>query len=330
VKTENHEKLPRCRIVFKNKIFSYPDSIYLPEMDLWLDPSRKKDLAFVSHAHGDHTGRHKRIISTRVTARILEHRLGVKASMTPEWGERIELGRGNLTLFPSGHILGAAQSLVEVRGERLLYTGDFKLKPSRTAEPCEPVSCDHLIMECTYGLPQYKFPAREEVEGAFLDCIQTALEQGRVPVVLAYALGRAQEVIRILSERGIRIAVERGVFALATIYEESGMELGSFEDYVPGEYRDRVIVFPPHLWNAPVLRRIPAKMLIAMTGWAVDGRQNSWYRSDVAFPLSDHADFDDLVTYVKMVRPGNVYLVHGFPEFADHLRDLDMNVEMLQ
>lgn len=299
-------------------------------MDLWLDPSRKKDLAFVSHAHGDHTGRHKRIISTRTTARILEHRLGVKPFMMPDWGERVEIGGGSLTLYPSGHILGAAQILVEVSGEKLLYTGDFKLKPSRTAEKCEPVKCEHLIMECTYGREQYKFPDRTEVEAAFLDYVETALNRDQVPVVLAYALGRAQEVIRILSEKGFRIAVEKGIFALSDIYEESGMKLGSYEDFVPGEYGGRVIVFPPHLWNAPVLRRIPEKKLIAMTGWAVDGRQNSWYRSDVAFPLSDHADFDDLVKYVKLIQPGNVFLVHGFPEFAEHLRGLNIDVEMLE
>ncbi|MEN9534838.1 MAG: hypothetical protein RIR37_111, partial [Verrucomicrobiota bacterium] len=35
----------------------------------------------------------------------------------------------------------------------LLYTGDFKNRPSRTAEPIVFAQADTLIMETTFGLP---------------------------------------------------------------------------------------------------------------------------------------------------------------------------------
>ena len=34
-----------------------------------------------------------------------------------------------LTAWPASHIVGAAQLLIEYRGERIVYTGDIKLRP---------------------------------------------------------------------------------------------------------------------------------------------------------------------------------------------------------
>ena len=40
------------------------------------------------------------------------------------------------------------------------------------------------------------------------------------------------------------------------------------------------------------------------------------------FPLSDHADYTDLVRYVELVQPQRVLTLHGFAaEFAQDLRD---------
>lgn len=316
-------------MVVKNPVFTFPGNIYIPCMDLWLDPTRKRDFAFVSHAHADHAARHKKIVATPATARLLEHRLGVGTETALEYGVSKSVNGATLTLYPAGHILGSAQILVQKQDERLLYTGDFKLKPSRTAEPCQPVECDHLIMECTYGLPKYRFPRREDVETQFLDFVFASLKRGEVPVVLAYALGRSQEVVRLLTGAGIPVGLERKIYNLSLVYRELGVDLGEFDEYDPNDPHGRVLVFPPHLWKAPVLQSIPRKRTIAMTGWAIDGRQNSWYRSDTAFPFSDHADFDDLIRYIEMTSPRNIYLIHGFGEFADHLKRFDCNVYLL-
>ena len=59
-----------------------------------------------------------------------------------------------------------------------------------------------------------------------------------------------------------------------------------------------------------------------LTGWAA-GDDHPWVRrADSSLPYSDHADFDELVEYVKVVAPKQVYTVNGFPELAAHLRHL--------
>ena len=58
-----------------------------------------------------------------------------------------------------------------------------------------------------------------------------------------------------------------------------------------------------------------------ITGWALDPGAIHRYRCDAAFPLSDHADFNDLLRFVELVQPRLVYTVHGFArEFATTLR----------
>jgi putative mRNA 3-end processing factor len=43
---------------------------------LHLDARRRAPCAFVSHAHGDHIGRHDRTIATPATLALMKHRLG--------------------------------------------------------------------------------------------------------------------------------------------------------------------------------------------------------------------------------------------------------------
>lgn len=311
------------------KLLTHPGDLYVPPLDIWLDPGRRKRFAFVSHAHADHTGKHRSIVASAPTARLMLHRMNVDVDRVLNYRERTPIHEGHMTLYPSGHILGSAQALIECKGERLVYTGDFKLKPSRTAEPCEILPCDHLVMECTYGQPRYRFPDRAQVEADLMGFVESLLAKKQAPLVLAYALGRAQELIRLFADHGFTVAVENRIFDMTKIYEELGVPIGPYDRFDPQDYEGRVLIFPPHLSKAPVLAAIRDKCTIAVTGWAVDGRQNAWYRSDAAFPLSDHADFDDLLRYVEQARPKVVYLVHGFEDFADHLRRLNVETRVI-
>src|SRR5207249_2152395 len=96
-----------------------------------------------------------------------------------------------LTLLPAGHIFGSAMSLIEANGETLLYTGDFKLRPGLSAEPCEPHQADILVMETTYGRPQYVFPPAAEVMKGVIRFCREALDNDETAVLLGYSLGKS-------------------------------------------------------------------------------------------------------------------------------------------
>ena len=139
--------------------------VYLQEVDLWLDSLRQQDLGLISHAHSDHTARHRRPILTPNTHLLLSDYLKKSEPICLEYHEPLERENYTLTLHPAGHCLGSAQALVEskVTGVRLLYTWDIKVRPSPVNEALEPVACDVLVIEATYGRAEYNFPPEEEV-----------------------------------------------------------------------------------------------------------------------------------------------------------------------
>ena len=166
--------------------------VYLPQLDLWLDSLRKRETSVVSHAHSDHVARHNRPILTTGTRILLGEYLSRSEPVELQYGEPLETPDYTITLHPAGHCLGSAQALVTVRatGERVLYTGDLRTQPSPINEPAEAVPCDTLVIESTYGRPDYVFPPQEESIATAIRVIHQWLGQGAIPVVLGLAVGQ--------------------------------------------------------------------------------------------------------------------------------------------
>jgi putative mRNA 3-end processing factor len=285
---------------------------------LFLDARRRRACAFVSHAHSDHLGRHNRTIATAATAALARHRLGDRAAgevLPAAYREPFGLGELTLELFPAGHVLGSAQlRAVNGAGVALGYTGDLCLEPTETAEPAEVMGCDVLVLESTFGLPRYVFPPKEEVLAAVRGFVDDALSDGVTPVLLGYALGKAQEILRHLGGRGYACRAHPAVHAVNRVYASLGVELPNVRPLGPeGPGRDEVVVAPPHLARSSPVQRIRRRRTAVLTGWAVDGARH--HRGvDAAFPLSDHADFPSLVRYAKATGAGRVLTLHGHAE----------------
>ena len=296
--------------------------IYLPEIDFWLDPTRRQTRAFVSHAHSDHVGKHDEFIVTPGTAALLDHRYRPRGRMIEQhFGERREYGEFALTLYPAGHVLGSAQALVEHRGHRLLYSGDLKLSASHTAEPCAVPEADTLIVESTFGRPRYVFPPAAEVIAGILAFCRNALARGETPVLFAYSLGKGQEVLRCLAGAGFDIALHGTTHGVCEVYARLGVEFPVYARLEQCALDNKVLICPPQTKRAAIFRSIRRPRTAIVTGWAVDRAARWRYGTDAAFPLSDHADYDDLVEYVRRVNPRRVYTVFGFDgEFAADLR----------
>jgi Cft2 family RNA processing exonuclease len=300
----------------------FDSGIYLPEIDFWLDPTRPKRRAFVSHAHSDHFGRHDTFIATPATAALLRHRYRPRGRMEEQhYGERRDFGEFSLTPYPAGHILGSAQALIEYREERLLYTGDLKLGESLTAEPCEAPEADTLIIEATFGRPRFVFPPAHEVIAGILAFCRNALAAGQTPVLFAYSLGKGQEVLRCLAGAGFPIAVHGTTFGVSEIYTRLGIEFPVHEHLDRCDLADHVVICPPQTRRAEIFATLKRPRTALISGWAMDRGARWRYGVDAAFPLSDHAGYDELVEYVGRVNPKRVFTVFGSDaEFAADLR----------
>jgi DNA ligase-1 len=299
-------------------------SIYLPQVDLWCDAHRPEAFSFVSHAHFDHLATHRKIITSEGTRRLMAARMpGEREEIVLPFEQPYALDADTqLTLHPAGHIFGSAMLRLERAGESFLYTGDFKLRPGRSAERCVPPQADVVVMETTFGLPRYVFPPTEEVLAGIIAFCRQTLEDGEVPVLFGYSLGKSQELLSSLSEANLPVMLHPQTLKMTRVYEEMGQNFPPYLPFTLTEVAGHVVVCPPQASQSSWLRKIKARRTAVITGWAIDPAAVFRYQCDAAFPLSDHADFADLLRFVELVRPKRVLTVHGHvEEFARTLRE---------
>ena len=242
----------------------------------------------------------------------------------------LEFGGLRLTAYPAGHCLGSAMLLAECDGRTLLYTGDFKLDEPLTAEPAELPNAEILIMESTFGRPHYRLPPRREVIDRLLELVDSALAAGKTPVIHAYPLGKSQEVTKILTLHGVPVLQHPDVYAISCIYQKCGVDLGDFSLFDGKPLIGHAIVTLPRSAREFRLPGLGKTVSIAVTGWAADTSTRYRLGVDHALPLSDHADYDQLIEAVRRVAPREIYCTHGPPEFVEHLCDLGFNAYPLQ
>lgn len=306
-------------------MFHWNNGLVLTKAGLAVDIPRRQACAFVSHAHADHIGRHQFALCTPQTAALYQLRLGKRSVKPMEYREPLEWGGLRLTAFPAGHCLGSAMLLAEDGDDSVLYTGDFKLGPSATSEQAEFPHARRLIIESTYGDPSYRLPPREESVAAFLETVADILRSGRTPVVQAYVLGKSQEVTKLLGDAGFRVLQHSNIVPITRIYETFGVDFGDWgvfeEEAAPGD----VLVVPPRTR----VNGVANPVLISVTGWAAMRGAKYRFRVDHAIPLSDHADYDDLIEAVRMVDPEVVYCTHGPKSFVAILLDLGFDARPL-
>lgn len=300
--------------------------VRLPELDLWLDPHDAKPRAFVSHAHADHVAPHRESICSAITKTLVEKRFSGRGELIGyEFGETFERDGFRQQLLPAGHILGSAQFFAErlSDGASLLYTGDFKLRHGASSRPAEAIQADTLIMETTYGLPKYRLPPSGEVLDDLVRFLRESIEENQVPMIGAYALGKAQELLIAIGQRApeLEFVLHNSAAAMTKIYEELGHETPPWTTLKKdSQLEGQVVIAPPSAIRSQQLRRVKNRVTAMVSGWGIDSGAKFRYQVDEVFPLSDHADYDDLIRYVELVQPKRVLTLHGFAE--DFARDL--------
>ena len=306
-----------------------PEGLYCPPGDFFIDPVRQVDRALVTHGHADHARPgNARVLATRRTLDIMGLRYGPDFAgerQVAEWGERITLNGVTVSFHPAGHVLGSAQILVEKDGVRIVASGDYKRRADPTAEAFEPVPCDVFITEATFALPVFRHPeSRGEVRRLIASTRQFP---ERAHLVGAYALGKAQRVIRMLREEGYAepIYIHGALKKLCDYYQSEGIDLGDLrpatiargkteEGAAKAEFAGAIVVGPPSAFADKWARRFPDPVSCFASGWMrVRGRAR---QRGVELPLiiSDHCDWDELIETIAEIAPQEVWVTHGREE----------------
>jgi putative mRNA 3-end processing factor len=300
----------------------HPEGIYVPAAEAWIDPSRPKDRALVTHGHADHAcGGHGEVFATPETLAIMDCRYGVQQALPVAYGEVIRIGEVDVSYVPAGHVLGSAQIVLEHKGERVVVSGDYKRRPDPTCPPFQPVPCDIFITEATFGLPVFRHPATTDEVDKLL--ARLADNPDRCVLVGAYALGKAQRLIAEVRARGHHdpIYIHGALQRLCDLYVEWGVALGDLRPATGAkkdELKGRIVIAPPGALNDRWSRRLPDPITAMASGW-MRVRQRARQRL-VEMPLiiSDHADWDELTTTIREVAPKEVWITHGREEALMH------------
>jgi len=307
--------------------------VYLPQYDLHLDPHSTRAAAWVTHAHADHMKKHGHVYASPATASMMRARGAHKTRFYPlEWGEEVAWNGARVSLYPAGHVLGSAQVLVEGRGgERLLYSGDFKMRPGHSSEPIEVPRADVLVMETTFGRPRYEFPPLESVLEDVVSWCEGALGKGQTPVLFCYSLGKGQELLAGLRGCNFSLSVHAAHAKICAVYEEHGARFAPFETFEEGGRVGGALLCSSMCRRSKWWRELESSHELVcanVSGWALDG--NGRDGAPKGFALSDHAGYSDLHEYVRLSGARKVWTTHGLDaEFAADLRALGLDAAPL-
>ena len=307
--------------------------LYVPAAGLHLDARWAPGTVFVSHAHADHCSRADRIVCTPDTAALHEARRGRRDALMVPLDTPTRIGDAEVVLHSAAHCLGAA--MIEVRSAAgvVVYTGDYKLRPNPFAPPSRIPRCDVLVMECTFGEPRYVFPPDDDLIAALYAFVDAALAEGATPVVLAYALGKGQEALYHLTRHGYDVMLHGAIANMCQLHVELGHPFpgpGTWTRYRRGDVGGRVLLTTPSTRKTAMVQGLKARRIAYLTGWAYHpGAHNIYKGIDLVLPLSDHADYDELVRTARESGARKVYTVHGPASFAERLRALGVDAEHL-
>ena len=273
---------------------------------LRFDAERASEMSFVSSAA--RARRHARMLCSERTLELLQGRSAVRDALPSPFGRALSLGPLRLELFPSGHVLGAAQVLVETKTRRLVYCGGFQPQGSLTAEKFQVRPCDVLLLDCPYDAPGTAFPPAAEVHAALLSWVRATLEDGRTPVLLASALGKAQELVHLLGAQGLPLRAHAAILRWTDAYRRAGVALASPRPLrgaaVPGE----VSIVPPHLAASGAIAALPRASVALVSGRALDDTAVRRAGASAGFALSSHGDHAALLELVRATGATQVFL----------------------
>lgn len=305
-------------MILEDFITITPTGLYCIYGDFYLDPQQPVKEAVVSHAHGDHAiGGSQNVYCTAATASFMKHRYRKFAAVdffTKSYHQTFKIKDVSISFYAAGHILGSAQVLMEYKGVKYLYTGDYKIEPDTTCEPFEFIEADVLITESTFADPETKHPSP-------VDEIKKLNETNANIMLGAYALGKSQRIIQLLNEHcpTRNIMVHFSIMPFNKIYEDYGINLGNYKMYdrkmMKNHHEQQVYIVPPMVFHS-YHKAINVVRAFA-SGW-----KNLQQQHGISLYISDHADWSAILETIEKVKPKQVWTLHGDgKQLKDYFKD---------
>jgi len=270
---------------------------------------------FITHAHYDHSKGFQfplqRKYSTKETNELYEADTRRKAG---NWepirvGRRVKLGEVEAEAHDAGHVLGSVQYEIITPDEIVVYASHINFTDTLVSKAAEVAPCDTLILEATFPAASQTLPPRESVVA---DIVKWALEcvgERRVPTFATDPIGNAQELVRVFNTwTELPVIVHPRIARIAQVYANNGVGL-RFVDAATEEARSLVedakcVVIIPKRFDAS---RYGEFKVAHVTSWPTAAER----AAGKVFTLSEQADLDQLLRFVKEARPKTVFTFRG-------------------
>lgn len=300
--------------------------IYCAAADVYLDPWRPVEKAIISHGHADHSRwGHKKYITHHSNVPIIKHRLSDIEVIGKEWNETFTINNVKFSLHPAGHIIGSSQIRVEHKGEVWVFTGDYKTEDDGVAVPYEPVKCDTFITECTFGLPAFKWIPQQQVFEDINNWWQQNKEDGRTSILFGYSLGKAQRLLKHLDTSIGKIYTHGAIENMTDVLRTRGdfpETTRITRDTKKDEIKGNMVVAPPSAHGSTWIRKMVPYVTASASGWMTFRGARRRRAIDRGFVLSDHCDWQGLLTSIKETGCEKVICTHGYTDiFSRYLRE---------
>ncbi|MGG7645532.1 ligase-associated DNA damage response exonuclease [Rhodovulum sp. YNF3179] len=291
--------------------------IYCPAGDFHIDPWRPVDRALITHAHADHARPgHGRYLCTEGSAPVLRHRLGDVALDTLGYGAPLDINGITVSFHPAGHVPGSAQIRLEHRGEVWVVSGDYKPEDDGLSTPFAPLRCHAFISECTFGLPVFTWRPQAEVVAEIEAWWRATAAEGRVAVLGAYALGKAQRVLANIDAGIGPILTHGAVENTNALLRAQGLALPETAPVTDAmtrkDFAGALVIAPPGALGSAWMRRMGPASTGMVSGWMALRGVRRRRAADRGFVLSDHADWAGLNAAIAATGAERVYVTHGY------------------
>ncbi|MEP7319719.1 MAG: ligase-associated DNA damage response exonuclease [Panacibacter sp.] len=295
--------------------------------NFYIDPWHPVEKAIITHAHSDHAkSGHRYYLCHPYTKPLLQARLGDNHYETLAWNQALNINGVTVSLHPAGHIAGSSQVRIEYNNEVWVVTGDYKTEDDGISGAFEPVRCNTLITESTFGLPIYKWQPQELIYASIRNWILKNKQQHKTSVLFAYSLGKAQRVLNAIASLQETVLVHGAIWNMHQALLSAGFQLPPVERVTPETPKERlknsIVIAPPGADGTPWMKRFEPYATGVCSGW-MQVRGNTRRRNtDAGFALSDHADWNGLLSAVKATEAEQVYVTHGFQSaFSRYLNE---------
>ncbi len=304
------------------------NGIYCAQADVYIDPWKPVKRALITHAHADHSRiGMEHYLAHHDSVPVMKHRLGADINITGiGYGKFTVINGVQFSFYPAGHIPGSAQIRVEYKGEIWVVSGDYKVEDDGLSEAFQPVPCHSFITESTFGLPIYKWQPQVEVFNEVNSWWQKNINENKVSVIAGYSLGKAQRILQNLDASLGKIYTHGAVEATNEVLRTQGFSLPETElvtiNHKKTDFKNSIVVCPPSAINTPWMKKMGTVSTAFCSGWMALRGARRRRAMDRGFVLSDHADWQGLITAVAATQAENVFVTHGYKDiFARYLRE---------